>query len=832
VENSAIAAKALVGGSTTTVTLMTLTGTPGYVGFMTPVNYSSLVAECSYGDYDPETGLVTWNGTGVLSFLYINGVLQLSAADGFPADWSFSDPAGQPDGSWTLTVTEEAIAYTLSGLKSDKSAIINNGTSTATLTATVLDADGNPAPAGVEVSWSTSTGLLGSATSVTNDSGLAINTLTDSGDTGTATVTATLGTDSLTTDVKLVAEGDLVIKQLTSDKESLKNNGTDTARLYALVEDGQGNPVPDVTVNWAVDKSGGELSAETSVTVNTGGAGNTVTDQGDSGVLTVTATLPVNGNTLTLEIPLEMATDTLIFSSLVAEPMTILSDGSQLVALTATVTYPDGSPAPSGVTIYWSDEPQEGVFELGNPTQTFSSNGSTIATNAWKPNGELALGSIQFTALLETSEGSGTSKQVNVAVVSPDATYIISSLSSDKATITNDGTQTATITAVVQDQDGNPAPAGVDVTWATDLGTLGSTTSQTDASGTAVTTLTDSNSGDTGTATISATVDNNTWKTTVEIGAHVIASVSSDKSSIYNDGTQTATLTAVVHEADGSTAPAGVTVNWSTTLGTLGSATSQTDASGRASTTLKDSAGDTGTATVTATLDSGSSGNVTVNVTQKDESKDWYLASYEYEKAFIYNDAPRSGSSSAINSTALSVVIVDENNNPVSGAGVKFTVQTNGVYSSGGTVYSGSDGVAVEHIYAEISASAADKISVSALVIESNRTYDVGGCSVKELRKSLTFDKDTLVADGQDRATATLKLTDETGAAVGGISDLPWNSNYLTFVSKDNATNASGVATAVVTSTTVPPSSITATVGVPFKYDDLYVSISVVSASK
>jgi hypothetical protein len=77
-------------------------------------------------------------------------------------------------------------------LVSDKESIVNDGTDIATLTATVIDSTTDTVVAGVGVSWSTDKGTVTPATSVTDDRGEAVTQLSDTGDTGTATVTAAL----------------------------------------------------------------------------------------------------------------------------------------------------------------------------------------------------------------------------------------------------------------------------------------------------------------------------------------------------------------------------------------------------------------------------------------------------------------------------------------------------------------------------------------------------------------------------------------------------------------------------------------------------------------
>ncbi|MEZ2602867.1 Ig-like domain-containing protein [Kluyvera intermedia] len=98
-----------------------------------------------------------------------------------------------------ITFTEAAHSPVISSLISDKDSITNDGEDKATLVATVTDSKTSEPLSGVTVHWSSSQGTVTPASSVSNASGLAVAALADTGDTGLATVTASLDNGSTTT---------------------------------------------------------------------------------------------------------------------------------------------------------------------------------------------------------------------------------------------------------------------------------------------------------------------------------------------------------------------------------------------------------------------------------------------------------------------------------------------------------------------------------------------------------------------------------------------------------------------------------------------------------
>lgn len=105
-----------------------------------------------------------------------------------------------------------------------------------------------------------------------------------------------------------------------------------------------------------------------------------------------------------------------------------------------------------------------------------------------------------------------------------------------------------------------------------------------------------------------STLTESSLPTTAEISTLV-----SDKSSINNDGTDSATITATVSDSATGLVLPGVTVSWNSTLGTLNATSSVTADDGTAQVTLTD-AGDTGSAIVMARIDTGSSKSTVITI--------------------------------------------------------------------------------------------------------------------------------------------------------------------------------------------------------------------------
>ncbi|WP_330986224.1 MULTISPECIES: Ig-like domain-containing protein, partial [Enterobacterales] len=485
-----------------------------------------------------------------------------------PEDWQFVDmQPGSEAGEFDVLLTGTfPSAWHIESLNYDKSTIYDTGTDAATLTATVVDANGVAAE-GVIVSWSTSVGTLSEAESVTNAAGQATTQLTSTDD-GTALVTATL--DNGSTAQANITVSYIYIDSLSSDKSSIVNDDADSATLTATVVDSSTNlPVSGVTVTW--NTTLGNLNITSSVTNGSGQASTQLTAE-QEGTATVTAQLD-NGNRATLTITVEDKSVNYVVSSLTSDKDSIVNDGTDAAALTATVVDSRTNLPVSGVTVTWNTT-------LGNLNITSSvTNGSGQASTQLTAEQE---GTATVTAQLDN----GSRATLTITVEDKSVNYVVSSLTSDKDSIFNDGTDAAALTATVVDSRTNLPVSGVTVTWNTTLGNLNITSSVTNGSGQASTQLTAEQEG---TATVTAQLDNGNRATltiTVEDKSvnYVVSSLTSDKDSIVNDGTDAAALTATVVDSRTNLPVSGVTVTWNTTLGNLNITSSVTNGSGQAST--------------------------------------------------------------------------------------------------------------------------------------------------------------------------------------------------------------------------------------------------------
>ena len=186
------ASSSLVPGAATSVSTFASSANVGTLAFIQTMNGASTLASLMIGTLDEASGMVTWTESGSVILIYSNDTLTFASVSGIPQGWSFDTPARQADGSWLVMLSEASLPATveISSLTSDKTSIENNGTDPATFTATVIDTASGLPCANVSVEWNTTLGNLSTSASLTNSSGIATVTLTDTGDAGTATVMA------------------------------------------------------------------------------------------------------------------------------------------------------------------------------------------------------------------------------------------------------------------------------------------------------------------------------------------------------------------------------------------------------------------------------------------------------------------------------------------------------------------------------------------------------------------------------------------------------------------------------------------------------------------
>jgi hypothetical protein len=182
--------------------------------------------------------------------------------------------------------------------------------------------------------------------------------------------------------------------------------------------------------------------------------------------------------------------------------------------------------------------------------------------------------------------------------------------------IASDGSTTATITAVVRDANQNFV-SGATVTFSANAGGLSVANSgKTDTSGAATATLSASGAAAGTTITVTAATGTITGTTTVNVVAQQqTLTMSTNSAQIPSDASKTATLTAVLKDANNAVV-SGATIAFSASSGNLIVTQAVTDANGKATATVDAGADPTNRQIdVTATATSGSTVTVPVFVT-------------------------------------------------------------------------------------------------------------------------------------------------------------------------------------------------------------------------
>ncbi|MFP2467603.1 Ig-like domain-containing protein [Pseudescherichia vulneris] len=439
-----------------------------------------------------------------------------------------------------------------------------NGTDNNSVQLTVTDAKGNP--------------LSGQTVSFTADNGATIAATADSGSDGTLTLPITskvAGSSKITASINGSSQSVTVtfrsdaatatVSALTVDGDNALANGTATNSVKAVVQDAQGNPVPDMTVTFSADN--GATIAATGVTGPDGTITVSLTNV-TAGVSHVTAT--VNGNSQSVSVTFVADAST---AQIAAGSMTVTKDnapanGTDNNSVQLTVTDAKGNPVP-------------------DMTVTFSAdNGATIpATGVTGPDGTVTVSLTNVTAGVSnvTATVKGNSQSVSVTFVADASTAIIvdgaMSVVADGAI--TDGTASNSVNVIVTDANGNLAP-GVKVNFAADNDAVIAASGVTDANGSLAMTLTSTHAGG-GVSNVTASLDSGTPAQTVQVnfvGKIALRSFGFDNGTVNQPGGQpTGGLTAAVIDSYNGNPVANESVEFTLTNGatfTDGEGTTQT----------------------------------------------------------------------------------------------------------------------------------------------------------------------------------------------------------------------------------------------------------------
>jgi adhesin/invasin len=530
-----------------------------------------------------------------------------------------------------------------------------NGTDNNSVQLTVTDANGNP--------------LSGQTVSFTADNGATIAATADTGSDGTLTlpitskiagsskITASINGSSQSVTVTFHADAaTATVSALTVDGDNALANGTATNSVKAIVQDAQGNPVPDMTVTFSADN--GATIAATGVTGPDGTVTVSLTNV-TAGVSNVTAT--VNGNSQSVSVTFVADAST---AQIVAGSMTVTKDnapanGTDNNSVQLTVTDANGNPL-SGQTVSFTAD-----------------NGATIAATAdTGSDGTLTLpitskvaGSSKITASIN-----GSSQSVTVTFRADTATATVSALTVDGDNALANGTATNSVKAVVQDVQGNPVP-DMTVTFSADNGATIAATGVTGPDGTVTVSLTNVTAG---VSHVTATVNGNSQSVSVTFVADAsTAQIVADSMTVTKDnapanGTDNNSVQLTVTDANGNPVP-DVTVTFSADNGATIPATGVT--------------GPDGTVTVSLTNVTAGVSNVTATVKGNSQSVPATFVA-DASTAIIVDGAMSVVADGAITdgtaSNSVNVIVTDANGNLVPGVKVNFAADNDAVIAASG----------------------------------------------------------------------------------------------------------------------------------------------------
>ena len=644
-----------------------------------------------------------------------------------------SATSGGANGSTTVAFVAGAPANI--AVTADPSTITADGGSTSTITAVVTDANGNPV-AGAEVSFGTTLGTVDEI-GTTDANGVATATLTASTTAGTATVSATSGGASGSTDVAFVA-GPAANVAISADPATLPANGSSTSTISALVTDANGNPVAGESVSFGTTL--GTINPATATTDENGLATATLTSTTTADTATVSAT--ANGIAASTDVPFLAGGPSNV--AVTADPTTLTADGTSTSSISALVTDENGNP-------------------LSGQEVTFATTDGTIAPSSATTD---ANGVATATLTSSTTAGTATvNATADSAVGSVDVTFAAGApativVTADPESLTADGTSTSSVTAMVTDANGNPV-AGAEVSFVTTEGSIAATAT-TDNTGTAAVLLTAPTTA--GTATVSATAGDASGSTSVEFvaGPAANAVVSATPETLPADGSSTSTITAHITDANGNPV-SDETVTFATSLGTVAPETATTNEDGVATTTLT-AATAAGTAIVNA-IANAASGSTEVQFVAGSADDVTVTA----DPATLTAD----GSSTSI----ITARVTDANGNPLAGESVNFETTLGTINPA--TATTDENGVAMATLTAGTTAGTATVNATAGSASGSTAVTLVAGPAASV---SVTADPTTLPADGTSTSSITAQVTDANGNPVaGGKRNLCHNAwDYLT----------------------------------------------------
>ena len=768
------------GTSTATVTVTakdandnTLTASGGTVTLAATSGSLSAVTDNHDGTYTATLTAPTTTGTAT-----ITGTIAGSAI-------------GHPT---TITYTPGAVDATSSTVTASPSAVTADGSTASLVTVTAKDAYGNAVPGqAVALAQGLGHSTITTTTGTTNGSGVFTTTV-KSTVAETDTYSATIGaTPLLATASVSFTPGTPSATQSTfvALPTSIVADGTSTSTLKVTLKDAFGNVVPGTHVSISQGTGSSTIAAASGVT-NGAGAFSTTVSTTTAQSVTYTAIDTDDLLTLTQQPTVSFGPGALsaAHSTITAAPGSITADGASTSTITVRAKdVNDNTLAASagGVTLATTSGSLSAVTDNHDGTYTATLTSSTQVGTA------SVTGTIAGTAI-----GHPTTVAFAPGTLSPAHTVIAAS----PASLTADGSSTATITVTAKDtNDNNRGASGGLVSLSTDLGTLGPVTDHGDGTYTATFTA----ATVTGTAHITGTIAGVAigHAATVSLvpgpadAAHTV--ISATPGTLAANGTATAAILVQAEDAHGNLLTAsGGAVSLSATIGSLSGVTDNHDGTYTATYTAPTAAG---TASISGTIGGAAIGHpASVTLTPGPAN----AASSQL------SGAPLTVGADGTAASTLTVQARDANSNNLTSGGATVVFATdhgtlgsvvdhgNGTYTT--TLVDTTAGF--DHVTATLNGSAVPG-TVSVHFLPST--------SPNGSKSTISASPSTVTADGVSAAQVTVQARDVNNnpLVTGGATVVLATSRGTLGTVADNG---DGTYTATLTSTTAGTATVTGTI--------------------
>ncbi|WP_272537634.1 Ig-like domain-containing protein, partial [Providencia sp. PROV225] len=356
---------------------------------------------------------------------------------------------------------------------------VANGNTPNPIAITVTDAHGNPVP-NVEVQFTTDKGQLTQAVVKTDNHGVA-KTEIASTTAGTATVTITVDGKDTTQTIEFIS--DKTTPQVTpptlNTTQPQVANGKQPFEIKTQVTDANGNPIANAEVKWSSNKNLNEVSFSelTTLTNKDGYATTQVTSTIAENVTISATTNNATPQDITVQFVPDNSTATIKPTDLVISHSSSIADGSTPNTIEVTVTDAQGNKVPHIEVTFATNH-----GDLVTPKVTTDVNGvaktQLTSTKTGNATVTVTVGGNRFDKTISFVANHQTAKVASVTAKAKNQ-YLA------------DGKTTVTYTAKVVDANQNPV-INADVDWSSDIAEVVFTqgTSKTDDKGIATVMIT------------------------------------------------------------------------------------------------------------------------------------------------------------------------------------------------------------------------------------------------------------------------------------------------------------------------------------------------------